>query len=288
MTSSQNSLEAPGFQVLEYLGKGARSTIWKVQDTRTEQILALKRVVKSDASEQRYLEQAENEYEVGSQLDHSGIRRIYELRRRRKWFSTNEIHLLMEFCPGQSIQQDRPEDVREIARIFTEVASALAYMNAAGFVHADMKPNNILVGPQGGVKVIDLGQSCPIGTVKKRIQGTPDFIAPEQVRREPLDERTDVYNFGASLYWTLVGIPIPTILPKNGGTGVTFLQDLDIQPPHEANPEIPLSISRLTMDCLHLQPRQRLESMKTIADRMELLAASRALDVTPDQVNGGA
>jgi serine/threonine-protein kinase len=194
----------------------------------------------------------------------------------------------MEFCKGQSIQQDRPEDAREIARIFAEVASALAYMNAAGFVHADMKPNNILVGPKGGVKVIDLGQSCPIGTIKKRIQGTPDFIAPEQVRREPLDERTDVYNFGASLYWTLVGTPIPTVLPKNGGTGVTFLQDLDIQPPHEANPEIPLSISRLTMDCLHLQPRQRLESMKIIADRMELLTSSRALDVTPEQINGGA
>ena len=81
----------------------------------------------------------------------------------------------------------------EVVRIFQAVASAMGHMHSMGFIHADMKPNNIIVGSKNGaVKVIDFGQSCSIGTRKARIQGTPDFIAPEQVKLRPLDARTDV------------------------------------------------------------------------------------------------
>ena len=70
-------------------------------------------------------------------------------------------------------------------------------MNSRGYVHADTKPNNIIVSAKGTVKIIDLGQSCPLGTIKERIQGTPDFIAPEQVNRRPLARRVRPYVIGA-------------------------------------------------------------------------------------------
>ena len=271
--SGVKTLKVPGYQVLEYLGNGARSSIWKVRDLETYQEYALKRVERGSGSDARFIEQVDAEYCVGREMDHPAIREVHELRRIRRWLRLAEVHLLMEYCPGQTIQQRRPESVEEAVRIFLRVADGLAYMNAQGWVHADTKPNNILVGPDGGVKVIDLGQSCSVGTVKKRIQGTPDFIAPEQVQRRPLDGRTDVYNFGATLYWALIGTPIPTILPKKQEGG-TFLKDLKLVPPSEADERIPSALSRLVMDCVHMQPTQRVASMKEVRSRLDLIALS--------------
>src|SRR5205809_142124 len=82
-------------------------------------------------------------------------------------------------------------------------SSGLEALHHMGYIHCDLKPNNILVDPGGQVKVIDLGQACKVGTAKSRIQGTPDFIAPEQVKCEAVTARTDVFNLGATMYWTL-------------------------------------------------------------------------------------
>lgn len=267
------TLELPGYEVAQYLGSGARSTIWKVRDRRTGKHYALKRVVKRKTSDTRFLDQAINEYDVASQLDHPVIRKVYHLRRKKHWLSLREILLIMELCEGLTIQSDPPGDVREALRIFHEVGVALAHMNTGGFVHADMKPNNIMVGPNGTVKIIDLGQSCRIGETKQRIQGTPDFIAPEQVLRRPLDPRTDVFNFGASLYWTLTGEPIPTVLPKKGGA-VTLVGEPDVDPPEELNPDIPPSLSKLVMHCIRPKPSARPANMETVVSRLDVIKHS--------------
>jgi serine/threonine-protein kinase len=263
-------LEIPGFQVVQFLGSGARSTIWQIRDRQTNQSFALKRVVKRHISDLRFLEQAINEYKVASGLDHPVIRKIYRLRRIKRWLSLREVHLVMEMCEGVTVQSSRPKSVPEVMRVFAEVAKALAYMNARGFVHADTKPNNILVGPDGTVKIIDLGQSCPIGTVKVRIQGTPDFIAPEQVHRRPLDARTDVFNLGASLYWTLTDKAIPTVLPKQGG--INIMTDQAIVPPEEHNPQVPASLSKLVTDCIRTNPAHRPANLDDVANRLSLIS----------------
>jgi len=269
MSTSRTVLEVPGYQVMQYLGSGARSTIWQIKDCRTEKVYALKRVVKRDAKDVRFLEQAITEHHVSTHMDHPNLRKIIELRRLKRWLNLKEVHLVMEYCPGVSVQDDRPRSIQDVVRIFSAVADALAHMNARGFVHADIKPNNIIVAPTGVVKVIDLGQSCRIGTVKERIQGTPDFIAPEQVRRRPLDSRTDVYNFGAALYWTLVGRPIPTVLPTKGVA--TMMSDLAIKPPEEVNPDVPAPLSKLVQDCVELRPARRPKSMADVVSRMGLI-----------------
>lgn len=268
--SSTQTLEVPGYQVVEFLGSGARSTIWKVRDTRSDGFFVLKRVVKHRGSDARFLDQAINEYSVAVNLTHDVIRAVHELRRIKRWMSLREVHLVMEYCQGQTIQENRPQTVRQAIRIFGQVASALAFMNARGFVHADMKPNNIIVSPGGTVKIIDLGQSCRLGTIKQRIQGTPDFIAPEQVHRHPLDSRTDVFNFGATLYWTLTGRAIPTTLPKRGP--VTLVSEAAIVPPEQLNSEVPATLSKLVTDCIETVPSMRPENMNKVQARLELIA----------------
>jgi serine/threonine-protein kinase len=270
MGSLSQMVEIPGYQVVQFLGSGARSTIWQVRDRQTSQYFALKRVVKGHHADQRFLEQAINEYEVASRLDHPVIRKIYRMRKVKEWLRLREIHLVMELCGGTTVQAARPTSIPQVVAIFREVAAALAYMNAHGFIHADMKPNNILVASDGTVKIIDLGQSCPLGTTKQRIQGTPDFIAPEQVYRRPLDGRTDVFNLAAALYWTLTGQAIPTVLPKKGG--MQLVSDLGVIPPHELNEEVPLPLSRLVTDCIRINPAHRPASMNDVISRLELIA----------------
>jgi serine/threonine-protein kinase len=272
--SSTQTLEVPGFEVIQFLGSGARSTIWEVRDRQTEEVFALKRVVKRTSADSRFLDQAVNEYEIASRLKHPAIRRVYSLQRIKRWLSVREVLVIMELCEGQTVQQNRPQTVQETVRIFVEVAGALAHMNTNGIVHADTKPNNIMVCPEGNVKVIDLGQSCPVGTVKARIQGTPDFIAPEQVHRRPVDGRTDVFNFGATIYWTLTGRPIPTVLPKEGS--LTLNNGQRITPPEQLNPQIPKPLGKLVTDCIEITPAQRPASMNEVLSRLSLISKQLA------------
>ena len=274
--SSTPTLELPGYQVIQFLGSGARSTIWEVRNTVTNELHTLKRVVKRTSEDSRFLDQAINEYEAGSQFNHPAVRKILDIQRVRRWMSLKEIRVIMEYVQGQTVQQSRPTSVREAIRIFLDVGAALAHMNTKGYVHADTKPNNIIVSKEGTVKVIDFGQSCPIGTVKTRIQGTPDFIAPEQVHRRPLDGRTDVFNFGATLYWTLAGRPIPTVLPKEGSLTLNNTQRLP--PVEQFNPDVPKSLTKLIVDCVELNPVQRPSSMNEVVSRLTLIAKQLGRD----------
>ena len=274
--SSTPTLELPGYQVIQFLGSGARSTIWEVRNTVTNELHTLKRVVKRTSEDSRFLDQAINEYEAGSQFNHPAVRKILDIQRVRRWMSLKEIRVIMEYVQGQTVQQSRPTSVREAIRIFLDVGAALAHMNTKGYVHADTKPNNIIVSKEGTVKVIDFGQSCPIGTVKTRIQGTPDFIAPEQVHRRPLDGRTDVFNFGATLYWTLAGRPIPTVLPKEGS--LTLNNGQRVPPVEQFNPDVPKSLTKLIVDCVELNPVQRPSSMNEVVSRLTLIAKQLGRD----------
>ena len=267
--SPSSALSVPGYRILKHLGNGARSTIWQARNARTGDLIAIKRVFRQNSHDQRFLDQAANEFHVAGQIDHPVVRKIFRLRRIRKLIRVCELHLYMELCEGRTVQERRPTEMDDVMHIFSQVAEGVAHMNRTGFVHADLKPNNILVDDNRTVKLIDLGQSCPVGAAKQRVQGTPDYIAPEQVGRKPLDARTDVFNFGATLYWVLVGKPISTALPRNGE--VTLRSDTAIIPPDQKNEEVPPALSKLVMDCIELLPNRRPNNMDEVISRLDLV-----------------
>ncbi len=227
-------------------------------------------MVKNSPSDERFFEQAQNEFDIAQQLDHPSIRKCYRIRRVRKVIKTRELLMFMELCPGESVQQNRPTDVLKAVRIFQKTAEALHFMHRCGFLHTDMKPNNIIVGPDESIKVIDFGHACRVGTVKERIQGTPDFIAPEQVARRPLDARTDVFNFGAAMYWTLTGQAITTVIPKRSDV-ITLKSELELTPVTDLNPAAPPALGSLVADCVSFQPGQRPPSMEPVQVKLELI-----------------
>src|SRR5262245_2479908 len=211
-----------GYRVLAKIGTGAASELYAVQDARTKQVWALKHVVRKSQKDDRFLEQVQNEYFVGSKLRHPNVRGVHRLVKHRKFFKVHAISLLMELVDATPLDQRLPRTDVQAVRIFRQVAEGLAHMHGRGFVHADIKPSNIMVTEDDQVKIIDLGQGCPIGTVKKRIQGTPGYMAPEQAHRQTITEKTDIYNFGATMYWVLVREVIPTALPPKEEKGASL------------------------------------------------------------------
>ncbi len=261
----------PGFTIGEHLGNGARSTIYAATEIATGKIYSLKRVVKHEARDHRYFEQVYNEFAVSSRTDHPSLRRSFQLKRVRKFLRIKELLLLMEYVRGQTLEQSRPGEISRIIVIFLKVARGLEALHQLGYIHADIKPNNIICGPDDTVKIIDFGQSCPMGYVKPRIQGTPDYIAPEQVRRLPLDRRTDVFNFGATLYWVLTNRPFPTLLPSRRHNGIELVSERTAVSPHEVNSEVPAPMSKLVMDCCQSNPQERPGDIRQVIARLEVV-----------------
>ena len=266
------------YKVIDYLGQGARSNILLVTDEQDNRKYALKRVFKRTGHDRRFIEQTETEYEVSRDFQHPVLRKSYTLRRIRRWLRLVEVQLLMEYFPGRNLEDFATSaTLPQLVAIFAKVADGLHSLHQLGFVHADIKPNNILVDPDSqDVRIIDFGQSCPIGAVKKRIQGTPDYIAPEQVRRLPLDQRTDVFNLGATMYWMLTGKPWPTLVPGRPlrpGQRLAHNHQAEAapKPPHEVNDQVPPALSRLVMDCCQDRPQDRPDDMKQVLVRLDVV-----------------
>ena len=260
-----------GYEVIDFVGEGAGSLLYAVSHPQTKQIYALKHVQPKTDRDQRFVEQLENEYEVGRLVRHPGLRRSIEMKVNRTFFrKVTEAVLVLELFDGQPLDRQLPKRVAGIISIFIQTAEALDALHALGFVHCDLKPNNILVSNEGDVKVIDLGQACLKGKAKSRIQGTPDYIAPEQVKCEAVSVATDVYNFGATLYWALCGKNLPTLFTLKRSEN-SFLLDQKLPTPRDLNPVVPEALSNLVMECVRTNPAKRPQGMRDVILRLEII-----------------
>lgn len=288
-----------GYRVMSEIGRGAASVVYLVQDPKTKQIWALKHVQKRGPKDQRFLDQAESEQKIASAINHDSIRKIPRLIKKGSLLNTRELYLVMEFVDGVSLHDERPPRLDQVIDVFRQTAYGLAKMHDAGFVHADMKPHNVIVGHDFDgnptAKVIDLGQSCKIGTVKERIQGTPDYIAPEQVRRREITPRTDIYNFGATMYWVLTGRNIPTAMGLKHDSLTSDIDERKIEAPppvRQINADVPDRLEQLVMDCVKIRVEDRPDNMHAVADKLDLILgivrAAAAAAASPTQGPGAA
>jgi eukaryotic-like serine/threonine-protein kinase len=259
------------YDVIDVLGEGAKSTIYRVKDPATGRQFALKHVKRIDAKDIRFIQQIENEFEISKQFTHPNLRRSFELKVNKTVFlKVAEAFLVMELFEGRTLDVRPPATLFETVETFIQTCAGLRAMHQMGYVHADLKPNNILRSAEGTVKIIDFGQSCRLGTVKERIQGTPDYISPEQVARRPITVQTDVFNLGATIYWTLTGRTIPTLYTVNKKGENSFLLDSKIDTPLQLNPRVPPALSNLVMECVSTRPGRRPPDMDTVLQRLEL------------------
>jgi serine/threonine protein kinase len=269
MGAAMTPKELFGYHIISEIGKGAASTIYAVSDTVSGQVYALKHVVRKVEKDQRYIEQVQNEFEVSKACSHPVLRKVYDLKSTKKFFGpVTEVALIMEYIDGVHFDETGMTELKPVLGVFMKVAEGLWEVNKAGYVHCDTKPGNVMITPDGGVRLIDLGQACKSGTIKPRVQGTPSFIAPEQARCKPLTEQTDVYNFGATLYWALTGKRVPTLLTVEKSER-RVIKEQEYPSPMELNEKIPGRLSEVIMQCLRLRPSERVNGMGTLLMRLE-------------------
>ncbi|MFM8732857.1 MAG: protein kinase domain-containing protein, partial [Phycisphaerales bacterium] len=136
-----------GYKVIDRLGEGAASVVYAVAEVKTRQVLALKHVIKRGEKDQRFIDQLEQEYKIGSKLSHPNIRAIHRYATNKKgWVGDiTDAALVMELIDAATLDTEFRPTAAQIARYFAQAARGLWHMHERGFVHADMKPSNMMV-----------------------------------------------------------------------------------------------------------------------------------------------
>jgi serine/threonine-protein kinase len=273
-TSTTPKLSSMKYRIVGPLGTGAGSTILQISDKTTGgKRYALKVVKRLGPDDDIYVEQAKLEYEVSKKLKHPAIVAIYDCRLRRSWFKLSGVDLLMEFVDGKTLDEIEAPEMGQLVLIFCQVASALTHMHRRGVFHGDLKPSNIMLSKASQVKLIDFGTAWIKGQEKNRVQGTPQYIAPESVNERVVDARTDIYNFGATMYRMFTGRFANQGLPKAGASGARKLPT-----PIQINPKIPGTLNETIMACLEISPERRPAGMFEIQHQLEAVAKHMGLE----------
>ena len=263
-------------RVIGPLGTGAGSTILQIADrNRGGARFALKVVKRLDADDDIYIAQAQVEYEAAKKLNHPSISKIYDCRiKRTLLFKVTGVELLMEFVDGKTLDEIEAPTISQLVLIFNQVADALVHMHRRGVFHGDLKPSNIMVNKEGQVKLIDFGTAWLKGEEKSRIQGTPQYMAPEQLTMKIVDERTDVYNFGATMYRMFTGnYANPGGNPRSGVNS-----KVKLEPPNATNPNIPNKLNDVILACLILNPDRRPSEMFDVQRKLAEIAKYLGLE----------
>ena len=173
------------YRVVNQLGTGAGSTILLISDkTSGGKRYALKVVRKQDPEDEVYVQQALTEFEAAKKLNHPAIAKVFDCRLKKSWFKVKGVELLMEYVEGKTLDEIEAPELGQLVLMFCQVSSALTHMHRRGVFHGDLKPANIMLNKTGQVKLIDFGTAWVRGQDKHRVQGTPQYIAPEQASRK--------------------------------------------------------------------------------------------------------
>jgi len=259
------------YRVVSTLGTGAGSTIFMISDqTAKGKRYALKVVRRASADDDIYVKQAITEFHASQKLNHCNIAKIYDLRKKKSLFKLKGVELLMEFVDGKTLDEIESPELGQLVLVFCQVASALKHMHRRGVYHGDLKPMNIMLSKDRQVKLIDFGTAWIRGEDKQRIQGTPQYIAPEQAADKIVDEKTDVYNFGATMYRMFTGFHVQQGIPKADETR-------KIQMPNKINPNIPGELNELILNCVRTDPSKRPAGMFEVHDQLKAIARRMGL-----------
>lgn len=200
-------------KLVQQIGLGKHCQVWEAVDAKSRKQVAIKVIVPDMAMDPGQRKLLEHELKVAKSLDHPTVIKIDRLSEEG-----GLPHLVMEYFPAANLKKQIAAGVEplvpKLQRIVTETALALDHMHSRGWVHRDVKPDNVLAAADGQVKLIDLAIAAKasgfLGKLlgsKTLAQGSPSYMSPEQIRGEALDARSDIYSFGCVIFELISGRP---------------------------------------------------------------------------------
>ena len=261
------------YRVIRELGQGGMGAVYLVEDTlQDDQAMTLK-MIRPDLLDERNLAQFQHEFAALVSLNHPNLVTVHSfdmLADGRGYFYT------MEYVAGENLRdhadhlQPPASSFQWLYEIAVQVCRALQYIHSRGLVHYDVKPTNILVTPEGQVKLADFGLIGEArGEGQMRIRGTPEYIAPEVVRGGAVDHRADLYSLGVSLYEIVAGRP-----PFTGESSVAIMRqhvEATAEPPRQFNANVPEALQTIILTLMARDPAERYASADEVIQAINRL-----------------
>jgi len=266
------------FTLISMTGQGSMSKVHKAVDNQSGRTICLKVQLpdKNSAAAARSAQESRPpEGEISIQIVHPHVVRTYEYGQSTK----GEHFLVMEFVEGVSlkfVREARSADLPEKLELLAQAAEGLAAVHASGFIHHDVGPQNFLLDRDRKVKLIDFGLAIPNTPLFCRPgnrTGTLQYMAPELVRRETIDERIDIFSFGAMAFEFLTD-KLPYDASATNSMAM-LLQRINTDPldPERANPDLPPAIHDLLRKLTARRREDRWASMANLAEAFRNIAA---------------
>ncbi|HEX7252185.1 MAG TPA: protein kinase, partial [Thermoanaerobaculia bacterium] len=272
------SLFGSRYEIQSVLGKGGMGIVYKAHDRDLDDVVAIK-TLRSEAlfADPTLLDRFKQEIRLARRITHPNILRTHDLG------ETNGLrYLSMEFVKGITlkhlIDQDQLLPTPVALRIAKQACAGLAAAHEVGVIHRDIKPQNIIIEPTGGLKIMDFGIARLTQergmTATGTVVGTPDYMSPEQARGVPLDFRSDIYSIGVVLYEMFTGS-----LPFEGDSPLAVvLKHVQEKPPspQSKNPKIDPKIAAIILKCMQKEPNERFQSVNDLYEALTKVTALAA------------
>jgi tetratricopeptide (TPR) repeat protein/tRNA A-37 threonylcarbamoyl transferase component Bud32 len=258
------------YQIIEEIGKGGMGKVYKVQDTKIKETVALKLIKPEIASDKKTIERFGNEMKFSRKVSHRNVCRMYDLGEEK-----GSHFITMEYVPGEdlrsSIRRFGQLPIGKSISITKQICEGLAEAHRLGVIHRDLKSNNIMIDKEGNVRIMDFGIARSLkgkGITEAGVMiGTPEYISPEQVEGKEVDQRADIYSLGVVLYEMVTGR-----VPFEGETALSVAHKHKYETPpepEEFNPHINEDLNKMILKCLEKDKENRYQRAEELFSELE-------------------